>query len=65
MSGGKNGGAASAGLIVQTREALAKEALAPLAHLGSRQVESLGDGFVLESLCGQQDQSGSYDVAIG
>jgi hypothetical protein len=41
------------------------EALSPLADLGARQIEALGDLPVAQALGGQQNHLGAHHVSIG
>jgi hypothetical protein len=64
MAGGKIGGATSAGSVLQSRKTFIEETFAPLAYLGSRELESFGDVFILPSIGSQQDEFGSHDISI-
>jgi hypothetical protein len=62
--GGKAGWSPAARLLLEAREALVKEAVAPLADNLPRRIQALRDDIVGEALGGQQDQLRADDVAI-
>jgi len=62
--GEKAGWSPAARLLIEAREALVKEAVAPLADNLPRRIQALRDDIVGEALGGQQDQLRADDVAI-
>ena len=62
--GGKAGWTPAARFLVEAREAVAVEALAPLADDLARRVQARPDLVVAEAGRGQEDDLGANDVAI-
>ena len=62
--GGKAGGAPASRLFVETGKTFAEEPLAPFADDLARGIQAGGNDVVRQSLGGQQDQLGTYDVTI-
>jgi hypothetical protein len=63
-SGGESAGSSAPGPFLQTAQALLEEAFTPLRDDLPGQVQPLSDLFILHSLCGEEGDFGTYDIAI-
>ncbi|MEK6688305.1 MAG: hypothetical protein AABZ01_07595, partial [Gemmatimonadota bacterium] len=62
--GGKAHRTATARSLLETREALLEEPLAPLAHHRARQIEAFPDDRILQAFGREQHDLGPHDVSI-